>query len=335
MKDFKVYIPLSKGVGSDLIGIASATSVDRDGERMSDSALEDMKRKIKEKGVNLFGNHNHDWENTLGVIRDANIVDKQLNIDITLDDAQTNPKVNALLTKLKKGIALGLSVGGSVTKERWDYDKELGKKVKVIDGVDLYEVSVVGIPSNADSFVSLPQAIAKSRKEKSFGGSVNSKGKPLPKCPKCGTQMRFYDGSLGYSSIVCPKCNYDVNDDSSIKSCPACFSKMLGKKCPICLYKSCEVTMEKGHTKYERMKAENNLPIPGMAYIHKEPEHQDPFAKESQLLDIRRMIGNSSSLDDMSRIQLLLNNMENDGSLPTSDLSELKAMIQSKLKDLK
>ena len=34
----------------------------------------------------------------------------------------------------------------------------------------------------------------------------------LPNCPKCGTKMKFYDGCLGYESIVCPDCRYDIND---------------------------------------------------------------------------------------------------------------------------
>ena len=66
-----------------------------------------------------------------------------------VDNPETNPKVEMLLEKLKRGINLGLSVGGTVTKEREEYFKEIGKKLEVIDGVKLYEVSVVGIPSNA------------------------------------------------------------------------------------------------------------------------------------------------------------------------------------------
>lgn len=164
--NFQFYIPLQKEIGQDsLTGIASAISVDRDGEKMSPRALEEMRKEIVEKGVNLFGNHEHQWENTLGVIREAKVENNQLLIKTILDDPNTNPKIVSLLTKLERGIKLGLSVGGQVTKEQYEYDKASGRKVKVIDGVKLYEVSVVGIPSNADSFLSLPQAIGKSIKD--------------------------------------------------------------------------------------------------------------------------------------------------------------------------
>lgn len=161
MNNFKFYIPLVKGNSDSLIGIASTLSVDRDGEKMSPQALEDMRSEIVEKGVNLFGNHEHQWENILGGINKAEVNTNQLNIGVNLNKA--NPKYPQLVGTLNTpGVKLGLSVGGAVTKENYEYDKSAGKKVKVIDGVKLYEVSVVGIPSNADSFLSLPDAIGKS-----------------------------------------------------------------------------------------------------------------------------------------------------------------------------
>lgn len=165
MNDFNIVIPLKKGISSDrLTGIASTTSIDRDEERMSAKALKMMVSDIKTVGVNLFGNHEHNWENTLGVIKEASLVGDSVEVEITLDDPATNPKIPMLLNKLNKGIKLGLSVGGNVTNYVWEYDAGLKKKVKVLDEVKIYEVSVVGIPSNADSFISIPQAIAKSAK---------------------------------------------------------------------------------------------------------------------------------------------------------------------------
>jgi len=163
---FNFCIPLKKDIGDTLIGVASTISVDRDDEKMSENALSDMVKEIKEKGVNLFGNHEHGWENTLGAVTEADLKENQMYIKTILDNPQTNPKVPMLLNKLARGIKLGLSVGGTVTKLKYEYSKELGKKIKVIDGVKLYEISVVGIPSNADSFLTIPQAISKSMKEK-------------------------------------------------------------------------------------------------------------------------------------------------------------------------
>lgn len=180
-KQFKFNIPLKKSSDKDdfLEGIASTDGMDRDFERMSEAALYDMQREIITKGVNLFGNHEHNWENTLGVIKEATLEGTKLKVGIQLDDPVHNPKIPLMLAKLARGIMLGLSVGGYVTKEKQEYNKELGKKIKVIDGVKLYEISVVGVASNPDTFLSIPMQMAKC-----FG----------EKCPAC------------YSKITTNKC---------------------------------------------------------------------------------------------------------------------------------
>jgi HK97 family phage prohead protease len=166
-QNFNIHIPLKKSPFDDdyLVGIASTVSMDRDMERMSEKALYDMQREIITNGVNLFGNHEHSWENTLGVVKDAKIENNQLKVGIKLDNPDTNPKVIQMLEKLKRGINLGLSVGGFVTKEKYEFDKANNRKIKVIDGVQLYEISVVGVPSNSDTLLTIPAAIAKSAKE--------------------------------------------------------------------------------------------------------------------------------------------------------------------------
>jgi len=252
---FNVYIPLKKDFsGDDLTGIASTTSVDRDTEKMSEKALKEMETDIKTLGVNLFENHDHNWENTLGVVHDAQLVDKQLNVKIKLDDPVTNPKIPILLNKLARGIKLGLSVGGNVTATKWEYDRELGKKVKVIDGVKLYEISVVGIPSNADSFVSLPEMISKSMNKKPIVKSC-----PLcftknikDVCPTCfykSTELPIYkikgkyyyrDARLGeYRNVDNPNDRMPIDsvDNSELEKPTSHDSQAIaGKKCPVCLY---------------------------------------------------------------------------------------------------
>lgn len=185
MSEFDIIFPLEKSSDHQLSGIASTNSIDRDEERMSHTALTMMVNDIKKNGVNLFQNHSHNWEDTLGIIKDARLENNKVMVDISLDDPATNPRIPALMNKLARGIKLGLSVGGNVEDYKWEYDKSLGKKIKVLDKVKIYEVSVVGIPSNADSFLSIPMAIAKSAKE--------SKS-----CPVCYSQTRG----------ACPVCLY-------------------------------------------------------------------------------------------------------------------------------
>ena len=237
--NFNFIIPLKKSTGDTLTGIASTTSVDRDGERMSSDALKMMVDDIKRVGVNLFGNHEHSWENILGGIDDASLVGDQVHIKINPN--KSNPKYPQLMGTLStKGVRVGLSVGGNVESTKEEYDKEQRKKVKVLDEVSVYEVSVVGIPSNADSFMSIPNAIAKSIREKS---------KACPKhpdydmyicqvcerdlCPKCdGGEPVWRPDITGYEGAgnVCPRCLARHQ-----KSCPICFTQM-NKECQICLY---------------------------------------------------------------------------------------------------
>jgi HK97 family phage prohead protease len=277
---FKFYIPLNKAqtmtIGNDsLVGVASTLSLDRDEERMSDRALKMMVSDIKVMGINLFGNHEHNWENTLGAIKDAELREDKVMINVTLDDPVTNQKIPMLLNKLKKGIKLGLSVGGTVTDEKWEYNSELGKKVKVIDGVKLYEISVVGIPSNTESFVSLPTAISKSRK---FAKDENlvaycsickkrttwTKTDGHSTCDECGKaeQIMFrskcpISKSRKFSKAKeCVNCGkpivtawHDPNNQPELSfcsekcmnhyfgKCPICFGIMKAQTCQACFYK--------------------------------------------------------------------------------------------------
>lgn len=200
---FNFCVPLKKSsTGGDiLIGVASTLSLDKDEEKMSSKALQQMEMDIKTLGINLFGNHEHNWENTLGSITGAHIEKDALKIEVRLDDPITNAKIPMLLNKLSRGINLGLSVGGNVTDFKWVYDEELQKKIKMIDAVKLYEVSVVGIPSNGDSFLSIPGQITKSFNERS-AKSLNIKNSTnvLIKCPLCFTQKG--------ENKQCPICLY-------------------------------------------------------------------------------------------------------------------------------
>jgi len=180
MSDFKFIIPLQKSfdttpnvdittgqIGAKeyiIEGIASTTSVDRDTERMSEKALKQMTDQFKTMKINLFSNHDHNWESTLGVIKDADLIDNKVKTRIKLENPEMNPKVKSLMSKMDTGIQLGLSVGGKVIDTFKEFNKVIGTHVNVIDSVKLFELSVVGLASNEDTTgtLSIPGAIAKS-----------------------------------------------------------------------------------------------------------------------------------------------------------------------------
>jgi HK97 family phage prohead protease len=175
MPRFTCFIPLSltKGVPIDgspvnppyLEGIASTTSLDRDDERMSSKALSKMMEAFNTQSIAVFGNHEHSWENTLGYVSHSSLNENNLAVKIALEDPVKNDKVAKLLSKLEHGTPLGLSVGGDVKNSHDEKNKSLGKVVTVYDDVELYELSVVGIPSNRDASLSIARQIAKSLKE--------------------------------------------------------------------------------------------------------------------------------------------------------------------------
>jgi len=140
--------------GYYISGYASDASIDRDGDRMSTRALESMKNAIN-GGMALFSDHMHGAFDTLGAFTPtAKIDSKGLWVEAKLENPETNPDVKSLLSKLEAGIPLGFSIGGDMDGSRTikETDEE-GKHrtVREISNVKLYEVSVVGLPSNANA----------------------------------------------------------------------------------------------------------------------------------------------------------------------------------------
>jgi HK97 family phage prohead protease len=166
-KSFGVSYPLTDNVGrislekaadgyTYVSGYVSDGSLDRDGDKMAPSALKQMCEAIN-GGMALFGDHNHGYADTLGafVPGSAKIDNKGLFAEARLESAETNPNVKSLLSKLEAGIPLGFSIGGDLdgsTRVK-EYDEKTGstRSVRRIDGVKLYEVSVVGLPSNPNA----------------------------------------------------------------------------------------------------------------------------------------------------------------------------------------
>lgn len=237
MNSFRVFIPIKKGMIPShtqitetqpngetktryrLQGIASTISLDRDCERVSKACLNDMVKKIKEKKLPIFGNHEHSWENMLGYADDGEVENNQMVVNIITDYAETNLKVPQLIGKLDAGMPVALSIGGNVIDSIEAWEPSLKKNIKIIEKVDLLETSIVGIASNPDAYLSLPTQIIKSlekeekiMQEKSAGQTGElSYGKlgettPEARCPNCGRpgELRaFEDGTAAYL------CNYD------------------------------------------------------------------------------------------------------------------------------
>ena len=130
-----------------LEGIASTTNVDEDGDYMTKSCLEDMKRQAI--GLNVLKEHGRTLDDIVG------------NVSQVLESNGDNFKIKFkvlpryeyyILELLENDINLGLSIGAKATDYEPNDNSEYGWK---INKVKLYEISLVPLPANWDSFGSV------------------------------------------------------------------------------------------------------------------------------------------------------------------------------------
>lgn len=185
---FKFFTNTIKAVEENgsryIVGVASSTSIDRDNDRMSEAALQTMKS-TAEANLTLYTNHEYKIpddlfgscvEATIKAQRDETPIvvknnnneeeiftfsPQSLEIKIKVVSDSVNQKAGQIYQALKEGVNIGLSIGGAVKKLVTVKDAINGTVHNLIDSIDLYEISVVGIPSNADA---MNLAIAKSIK---------------------------------------------------------------------------------------------------------------------------------------------------------------------------
>lgn len=161
-QDFRVYcstnfkelnkslIETSFEENNELIleGIASTTSIDEDGDYMTKSCLEDMKRQAI--GLNVLKEHGRTLDDILGkVIGVPESDDDKFKIRFKI-----LPRFQYyILDLLENDINLGLSIGAkAIDYEPNEDSNSYGWKV---NKTNLYEISVVPLPANWDSFGSV------------------------------------------------------------------------------------------------------------------------------------------------------------------------------------
>lgn len=184
---FKFFTNTLKAVKNDdgsrmITGIASSTGIDRDNDRMSESALHTMKS-TAEANLTIFTNHEYKVpddlfgscvEATIKAQKNASpikIKSDDAEVDVITYDPQelevkikvvsdaVNPKAGQLYKAIEEGVNLGFSIGGVVKKASTVIDAITEKAVNLIESIELYEISIVSIPANPDA---MNLAIAKS-----------------------------------------------------------------------------------------------------------------------------------------------------------------------------
>ncbi len=137
-----------------LRGIASDTLPDKQNQRFSKQFIESMVESAN--GMTCFYEHRRDLDNTIGVCKNAEMVDDSLFVSIELENPESNDLVKKLIDKSSQGIKIGLSVSGIVTKSTVEKKDSEGNKVRsskeipvqILEEGRLDEISAVGLPSN-------------------------------------------------------------------------------------------------------------------------------------------------------------------------------------------
>lgn len=138
-----VFLKAKTDEGRRLIrGHASTGDLDRQGEVITLSALIGAKNDLVGKAV--FLNHKHS-ELPVGKVIDADIDEKGLlvTVEFTKADFATD-----LWKLIEEGIMSRFSIGGMVKEAEEKQDKMTGAYFVEITKIELFEVSIVGLPAN-------------------------------------------------------------------------------------------------------------------------------------------------------------------------------------------
>jgi HK97 family phage prohead protease len=162
---FKALIPLNqkdghieifeKEIGNGLKvkylrGTATNTQIDKEDERMSKAFVDKIKSTVQ--GLNVFAEHEHSIEKTVGYIDEVIDEGDSVVVDTALENENDNPLVKSILNKIKHGTKIGYSIGGRITKASKYFDEQLKKTITEIEDGEIYEVSLTAMPAGVDTW---------------------------------------------------------------------------------------------------------------------------------------------------------------------------------------
>jgi len=126
-------------------GFAATSDKDRVNDVITNAALKEAKNHLLQDGAStVFYNHNRN--RPIGkVIATEFIFNKGLKVTILISKAKD---VRSIRTKLRENVLKSLSIGGRFKKVRIERDEEGRVIAYKVLRIELYEVSVVGLPAN-------------------------------------------------------------------------------------------------------------------------------------------------------------------------------------------
>lgn len=138
-------------------GIASSNVRDRHGDTITAQAQTQMLEQAK--GLVMFLNHSYDVpEDVFGTCEESGLETHGDIVDLVIRCrvAQTNPRAMKSWQLIKQDeITLGFSIGGNLTEYSVDEENDDGSSwcpPLIVDGIDLFEISLCGVPANPRSY---------------------------------------------------------------------------------------------------------------------------------------------------------------------------------------
>jgi HK97 family phage prohead protease len=192
-------------------GVASLEEIDRDGEIIAMEAFDDSLQQWLTNPVIRFKHTDPIGKG----ISNACFVDKSSKeFIVTAYISDKTEKAREAWGLIEDGIVKSFSVGGKVL-ERVGIKSGTGKDIQKITKMELYEVSVVDIPSNRKSFF---EVIAKSIKESKDDVAQRLYGKPyseLTDSEKEKVNMEAQEDKQ--AEFECPKCGKKFDTEEAEK----------------------------------------------------------------------------------------------------------------------
>lgn len=144
---FYFQIKVKKSGGGQIEGMASTPVLDRAQDIVEPAAFAQALKIFMQNPILLF---NHNYDHVAGHIDEAQVTDDGLFVKATVNDREVWDQV-------KQGDLRAFSIG--YIPKRWRFEEHDGKEVRVIEEVDLLEISIVSVPANQESLFNVAKSI--------------------------------------------------------------------------------------------------------------------------------------------------------------------------------
>lgn len=211
---FHTPIELTEKAADDFIieGFASTGTVDRDQDIVEPSAFRDSLDMYMKNPILCYM---HDWASPIGKVIDARIVEPEQRMLVNgknVDNKDGGLYIRATISKsvpeirqlIKEGVLKAFSIGFMIKDAMFD---EVEERRRIKD-IELYEISVVSIPSNRESLFSMSKAL-KSGSDIKMLNDMNEYEKPILDVKSEKLRSKFSlavkSGKLNFSDLETEK----------------------------------------------------------------------------------------------------------------------------------